>query len=770
MIKNAISQIVQGKNLELILKETLRHIYTEGPIHVSDMEILSYFATYRSELLENNIEKLLLYMGMYYKVRDSQAKTLKELVLTTYRDTIKEGLGNYYTPVQANILDSVRSNKCFSFSAPTSTGKSHVFRDLILKSNKDIVIIVPSRALINEYYLTLCKIIQDRSINILTFVDKLNTAKAKRSIFIITPERSSDLFSRSLEFDVDYFLFDEAQLSEEISMRGLVYDSVVRRVSKYYPNAKMVFAQPFVANPEAQFDKNHIPKDVSLGMSYRQRNVGQIFYSYDKKRNGFFHIGIDKIAMGSSFPLMSDPIEITLMSGGTVLFYVSKTNIAKDRVFKEYKKYIDLCGEIDKDLIKGYQSRLKDYTGAKDDHTKFFYSASLDLLKKGVVVHHGSMPLKMRSIIEDFINAGLCRICFATSTIEQGINMPFDAVYIARFEKSKPLAIKNLIGRAGRSSSLMKIDVGKVIVKSSNVADFRKIITKDYKMRSTSLIENPVEELGSDFDDFRESIINGTFIEEFNMPQKQLNLLSKNELQDKISKIIPVLISNDKRLVDISKLPKATYDSIFHLLIEIYESHLNRNVTDAEKCVLEHALHILFYRMYFKTFSAICKVRYKYLCNFETLKKWNSMGRDISKVKVKYLTAYSDIPNKRLNKFPLVDKAINAKDVDFDVVVYDTYDFLDKLIGFKLSDIYYAAFMLNYNNTHDNRSVVFANLIKYGTSEEKEIFMMRYGLSMEDINVLSPYISTIDTTGITVTPNYYNLPEDIRKPLKRFVE
>lgn len=78
--------------------------------------------------------------------------------------------------------------------------------------------------------------------------------------------------------------------------------------------------------------------------------------------------------------------------------------------------------------------------------------------------------------------------------------------------------------------------------------------------------------------------------------------------------------------------------------------------------------------------------------------------------------------------------------------------------------------MLNYNNTHDNRSVVFANLIKYGTSEEKEIFMMRYGLSMEDINVLSPYISTIDTTGITVTPNYYNLPEDIRKPLKRFVE
>jgi hypothetical protein len=66
-----------------------------------------------------------------------------------------------------------------------------------------------------------------------------------------------------------------------------------------------------------------------------------------------------------------------------------------------------------------------------------------------------------------------------------------------------------------------------------------------------------------------------------------------------------------------------------------------------------------------------------------------------------------------------------AKDVDFDIVVYDTYDFLDKLIGFKLSDIFYAAFKINFENTHDKRSLTFANLIKYGTSNEKEILMLR---------------------------------------------
>lgn len=617
--------------------------------------------------------------------------------------------------------------------------------------------------------MALCANIPDKCINILTFVDKLNTLKAKRSIFILTPERASDLFSRSEEFDIEYVLFDEAQLGEEVSMRGLLFDSVVRRVSKFYPHAKMVFAQPFVANPEAQFGKNFIPNDASLGMPYCQRNVGQIFYCYDKNENRFYHIGVDTKVMGTKFSLMSDPIELTLMSGGTVLFYVSKTNIAKDKVFEEYKKYIDLCGEIDKDLIKEYQDRLKDYTGAKDDHNKFFYSASLDLLKKGVVVHHGSMPLKMRSIIEDFINAGLCRICFATSTIEQGINMPFDTVYISRFEKSKPLAIKNLIGRAGRSTSHKKLDVGKVIIKSNNVTDFRKIISTDYAIRTTSLIENPVEKLGTDFDDFRDAIINGTFIEEFNMPQKQLNLLSTEDLQNKISRTISILVNMDNTLVDIYKLPKAQKNSIFQLLKEIYERHLNRNVTEAENVILQHALHILFYRMYFKTFSAICKVRYKILCNFKEIKRLQTLGHDYSGVKVNYLPAYADIPNLKLSKFPLVDKTTKAKDVDFDVVVYDTYDFLDKLIGFKLSDIYYAAFRVNFENTHNEKALTFANLIKYGTSNEKEILMLRYGLSLDDISVLEPYILSIDTGGITVSSDYNDLPLDIRKPLERFV-
>lgn len=767
MINNVIKNIIQGDNLDDILNETLEHVYKDGPISVTDMEVLSYFAEYQPEVLANEIDRLLLYMGMYYKVKNVQPHSMKELIQTLYRDSINEIMGLYYTPVQANIVDGITSNRCFSFSAPTSTGKSFVFRNLISQSLNDVVIFVPSRALINEYYLFLTKEIPETNVNILTFVDKLNTAKATRNIFILTPERSNELFSRREEFNVDYFLFDEAQLGDEVSMRGLMFDSVVRRASKYYPDAKLVFTQPFVSNPEAQFVKNAIHGKDIKACSYNQKNVGQLFYSYDKDTNEYFHFGIDKTIMGNRQLKTDDPISSTLKNGGSVLFYVSKSNIISNNVYSKFCSYIDLCNDINAEQVNVYVDRMKAYTGANLLKSGLYYSSSLALLKKGVVVHHGSMPLKMRSIIEDFIKAGLCRICFATSTVEQGVNMPFDTIYIDRFEHSKPIAIKNLIGRAGRSTNDRKLDVGKVVISRSNVCDFRKIINKVESIRDESLIENPDPKLGDDFNDFRDSIINGTYNEEYNMTSRQLDVLSDDDIQHEITDIVYFVIGKYNQLINIYKLVEK--NKIFTTFEQIYCKHLGRQVTEAERKVLINAIHIMFLRMYVRKFSTICKIRYDNLCRTKTRIEMRRNGINNDEMKVKFIMGYSDLPNASLRIYPLVQTDVSASDVDFDTVIYDTYDYLDKLIGFKLSDIYYAAFKVNYDSTQNHKSLIMANLIKYGTADDKEIFMMRYGLSFEDISVLSNCIDAIDETCVQVNNNFYDLPEELRKPLERFV-
>lgn len=761
MIREAIVNIIQGKNLDSILKETIANIYSKGPVSISDMEILSYFAEYKPDNLEKYLDRLLFYMGMYYKAPALLPKSMSELVLSEYRDSIKEEYGDYYTPVQAHIIDGIKSNQCFSFSAPTSTGKSHIFRRIIANCKHDVVIFVPSRTLINEYYLTLTKAINDTTVNILTFVDKLNTSKSSRTVFILTPERSSDLFDRCNEFEVEYFLFDEAQLGEEVSMRGLYFDSVVRKASKKFPNAKLIFAQPFVQNPESQIAKNHLERDNSSSYAYNQRNVGQIYYLHDKNENCFYHFGIEKSVMGMyKFKIMNDPIASVLMKGGTVLFYVSKNSILEDKVQNRFKPYIDLCGEIDKDKLNPFYDRLKNYTGASSEVGKSFYSSSLDYFKKGVVVHHGSMPLKMRSIVEDFIKANLCRICFATSTVEQGINMPFDLVYLDRFEESKPLSIKNLIGRAGRSTELRKFDVGHVVINATHMTDFRKLMQTNHTMPVESLIEHPKPELGDDFNDFRQAIINDTFVDRYNMTQNQLDKLAAIDTQTVVKDLVTNIISDEYVLKNVYKLPEQVRNSISGAFRLIYEKHLGRQLNEAENLVLMNAISILFLRMYYRKFSSICHARYNTLCKRSKGAIWNRNA------KVSFMMGYSDLPSINLRKFPVVPYGTKVSDVDFDRIIYD---YLDKLIGFKLTDIFCAAINLYYNESNDERAYVLEKLIRFGTSDEKEIFMIRYGLSFEDIGVLSEHIESIDETGVKVRPSFYDLPEEDRMILERFV-
>lgn len=69
---------------------------------------------------------------------------------------------------------------------------------------------------------------------------------------------------------------------------------------------------------------------------------------------------------------------------------------------------------------------------------------------------------------------------------------------------------------------------------------------------------------------------------------------------------------------------------------------------------------------------------------------------------------------------------------------------MDKIIGFQLSDIFYAAFKKYYENTQDFRADKLAKYVKYGTDNENEIWMLRYGLSFEDIEWANNCIDRIN--------------------------
>lgn len=762
-----IEELKNRNFAEDMLGRTLSKIYKIGPVKSTDYEILSYISIFHPDLIEQHIDDINLYLGLFYK-EIITPKSLQGCIQKMFLECIAEHFGKAYTPVQTSILNNSEEKRIFSFSAPTSTGKSHVLFSIIENSDRDVVVIVPSRALINEYYLRLCEEIHDKSINILTFVDKINTAKCRRSIFVLTPERCKDLFRLKDQFSIDVILFDEAQLTDEKGKRGLYFDAIVRRCNRELPDSKIIFAHPFVTNPEAQISKNLLPTEQSISKVYDQRNVGQIFVC-EKPDGSFSYFGSDtNVFSVKQVACNYDPIESCIKDNGSVLFYVSKNSIITNAYLNAFSKYIMLCSEIEDPEFIEIIEELSDFTGGGTVAYMNYYSQMLALLKRGIVIHHGSLPLRARMLVEKFTRKHFCRICFATSTLEQGINMPFDIVYIDRLESQKYLAVKNLIGRAGRSSKDRKIDYGTVIIASTKVAKLRKLLTQTITLNMQSQFDDN-ERLDDDYNDFKDAILHETFSDQFNLTQNQIIKLSDNALNEILRCILDKFFNHidEKGNINLSKEDRKIVVNSFH---QFYSNYLGRELQLGEKAILTTAFYIMIWRIQGRTFSTICHSRYAFLSRESERSKLDRLGQSTDQILARFTQKYAELPNNNLcSPISLFPRGLKAKDVDYDIITYDTYDYLDKLIGLYLSDIFYAAF-IKYNERYpDDRAIKMANLIKYGTYNTKYIWMLRYGMSFEDIELLKDYIESIDERGIVVTQEFANLPQKVKGCIDRFI-
>lgn len=87
-------------------------------------------------------------------------------------------------------------------------------------------------------------------------------------------------------------------------------------------------------------------------------------------------------------------------------------------------------------------------------------SREYQLLTKGIVVHHGKMPGLMARLLVEVIDQKIVHLVMATSTLSEGVNLPFETVLIPnlrRWDVNKSAEVdfsasefKNLVGRAGR--------------------------------------------------------------------------------------------------------------------------------------------------------------------------------------------------------------------------------------------------------------------------------------------------------------------------------
>lgn len=94
-------------------------------------------------------------------------------------------------------------------------------------------------------------------------------------------------------------------------------------------------------------------------------------------------------------------------------------------------------------------------------------SYEVRLLERGIATSHGQMPQRLRRLMVALIDRKICPITVATATLTEGVNLPFDIIFVTSLKRSAynnvqqepvitpytPAEFRNLSGRAGRPGS-----------------------------------------------------------------------------------------------------------------------------------------------------------------------------------------------------------------------------------------------------------------------------------------------------------------------------
>ncbi|WP_263831686.1 DEAD/DEAH box helicase [Sulfurospirillum oryzae] len=751
----SIKDIIESKNPFQDLSELLDLLHKEGPAQSSILESISYYKRFHPEIFLEFEEKIIFALGLFYKIKEP--KDIYSFLLSGIGEQYKKDYGAYLTPVQASIRRALDDYNVISISAPTSAGKSYSIRDFIAAQDGDAVVIVPSRALIAEYVNTMKRKFKgDKRVMISSFVDNIFTSRELRRIFILTPERARDIFSSSLKLNIQVFFFDEAQVSEE-KERGIIFDVLIRRIKKHFKEAKLIFAHPFVENPNAQISKHAFQKESSYARSYPYGSVGKLcLYEHSNGKDYFFSPFHENGHMQKNCIEFQGKFEDFAFNGDhTVLVFVSKASIYNGTYLENFEKYINTFPEIINEHAVEIINTIAHLLGADENGHN---SKLVSLLQRGVVIHHGSVPLEVRFLVEDFIRNGYAKICFATSTLAQGVNMPFDIVWlesnrlIGENEQDRSLAFKNLIGRAGRSSMENKFDYGYVFTKRPKI--FMERINDDFVLDEKSVIDTPIDDLNSDSKELIEAIRSETFDDEKHIPISTVERLSSPNVLNHAKIILDILYREGHTIKENTtgvwnQQYKEQIQKSFRI---IFEASINRQLYDGENAVFRKAISIFLQMIQGRSFREIVGIIYS-----------NLSKRD---EKHKGMAGFSQpaesLPKSTLKKEYSLFKDIPAKNVSYDAVIFDTYDYFDKVISFSLSDVFMATFKIYQEDTQDERAKKMIELLRFGTNNTAHMLLMRYGIPPENVTEISPYIQSINEENIIFKKEVEQAPAYIR--------
>lgn len=359
-----------------------------------------------------------------------------------------------FTDPQYKLFEAMKESNHFSFSGPTSFGKSFImdaFIQYIISERNgvdNIVILVPTRALINQITTRLKKTITDKRYKVLAHpvVPTIYKNKMLKYVFVFTPERLISYLGERENPVIDYMFIDEAHkiITEKDSRSPLYYHAILLAERK---SIKLYFASPNIPNTdvflqlfEKNIDEQMIIKESpvaqnrffidyveEVGRMFTETGEDIVFEDLGKKEHGY--VSKLLLKLGSECKnivycnTIADTIEFALLFSNSL---PEKNDPRINSLIELIKKYV---------------------------HKDYFL---IDCLKKGVAFHFGRLPQRIRERTEKLFEEKVIDYMFCTSTLLEGVNLPAKNIFIFSNaignSKFSDVDFWNLAGRAGRLS------------------------------------------------------------------------------------------------------------------------------------------------------------------------------------------------------------------------------------------------------------------------------------------------------------------------------
>ncbi len=362
------------------------------------------------DFLISGMDKDLVFcdLEMYEKDKNTPLSSLKLI----YKSKIDNKV--CLTDYQIEILDIMQKNNIF-LSAPTSFGKTFLVLEY-LKRNEDsinnVIYIVPTIALMNELLKKIYNLFSDKFNICINGFEEIK----EKNIFIFVPERSDQSFiDRIDDLDIDLLVFDELYKLKVDKKKDITNDDRIIFMNKVYLNLLEKSRKVFLLGP---FIKH-------INFNKTKLDIVRYYTNFVPVYNKVIELEDDKW--------------IDLIGNGKELIYFKKPENIYNNIQKILEKFQP------KDDIKNKYKKEIDYL--KEQIGDEWYV--IELLSRGIGIHHGKTPMYLRKFYEQEYNNGDINMILCTNTLMEGINTPTNRLFVVD-DPGDPFQLNNLIGRVGR--------------------------------------------------------------------------------------------------------------------------------------------------------------------------------------------------------------------------------------------------------------------------------------------------------------------------------